>query len=196
MISLSLIVLYAGTIFRRLDYANKVFSVTFFTIYLIQVTMFVLSKLSIGNLLLFHVYFAVQLIGYGLFYWKILPVISAKKWFLVTLFICIVLIVYEYSVKWENLSHVFGGYSYFIMNLIFVFTSIYYLVIEFLRDMEVEHKYLNYGMILYAGGSSIIFLLGDKLSYLDWKPLLLVNILLFIIFQGFYLMQLWKVRNS
>ena len=60
----------------------------------------------------------------------------------------------------------------------------------------MTHKLLHYGMMIYAGGSSIVFLLGDKLSQLDWKPLLFINLVLFMVFQGFYFAQLWKVRNS
>ncbi|AWW29496.1 hypothetical protein DN752_04745 [Echinicola strongylocentroti] len=196
LISLSLAVIFGGVCFKKSNPPTKVFTVTFFIVYIIQVVSFFLARFSISNLLLFHVYFAAQLIGYGLFYWMILPSSTARKGFLVFLVICLGLIVWEYSSKWDNLAQVFGGYSYFVMNLGFVFTSIYYLVHGVLQDREIFHKLLNYGMIVYAGGSSIVFLLGDKLNQLDWKPLLLINLLLFLVFQGFYFAQLWRVRSS
>ncbi|QDH81327.1 hypothetical protein FKX85_20755 [Echinicola soli] len=196
LISLSLVVIFGGVYFQKSNLPTKIFSITFFIVYVVQVVSYFLAIYSVSNLLLFHLYFAAQLAGYGLFYWMILPSTPSKKWFLAFLAVCLVLVGWEYSSKWGNLAQVFGGYSYFAMNMVFVFTSIFYLVHGVLKDKEIEHKFLNYGMIVYAGGSSIVFLLGDKLSHLDWRPLLLINLLLFLVFQGFYFTQLWKVRNS
>lgn len=196
LISFSLVVIFGGICFQRSNLPTRIFSATFFIVYLVQVVSFFLARNGISNLLLFHVYFAAQFIGYGLYYWKILPSGPSRRWFLAFLGLCAILTGWEYSTKWSSLAQVFCGYSYFAMNLIFVFTSIFYLVHGVLNDRSMTHKLLHYGMMIYAGGSSIVFLLGDKLSQLDWKPLLFINLVLFMVFQGFYFAQLWKVRNS
>ncbi|MBD8489086.1 hypothetical protein IFO69_10040 [Echinicola sp. CAU 1574] len=198
---LNLITLTGAVFFGWKHYAKsnlptKIFTITFSLVYLIQISSFLLARFGINNLLLFHFYFAFQLIGYGLFYWKILNSRKVKMVFLLGLILCVGLIGYEYSSKWNNLSGVFGGYSYFSMNLLFVFASIFHLVNGVINNQEEGFRFINYGMVVYLGGSSIIFLLGESLSKIEWKPILLFNVVLFMIFQVFYFLEIWKVKSS
>ncbi|WP_186758161.1 hypothetical protein [Echinicola salinicaeni] len=140
----------------------------------------------------------IQLIGYNIFYLLILPENKAKRIAKGIMLFALGVILIEYYLNWDNLSKVYGGYAYFTLNISFVFFSIYYLVTAILNDLGMDFRYLNYAMLIYSGGSSIIFLFGDKLGQLGLDgriPILIINIVLHLLYQLFYVMEIWKIRR-
>ncbi len=194
----TVMVIFGWRFYLICKFPTKVFTITFSLLYIIQLLSLVLAKLSINNLLFFHLMLGIQLIGYNLFYWLILPENKVKYLAKALMLFSVLVILTDYYRNWGNLSNVFGGYSYFILNISFVLFSIYYLVYSILNDLPMYYRYLNYAMLIYSGGSSIIFLLGDKLGDLGLGgqlPILIVNIILHLFYQLFYAMEIWKIKS-
>lgn len=192
----TIVLVFGWGMFRWSKPPIKLFTVVFTLIYVVQLFSLVLGKLSINNLLLFHLLFAVQLIGYSLFYSKLLKGIQAKKGLSALFMLVLVLTCLEYVTNWAKLSSIFGGYAYFAFNMMCVILSACYLVQSTLRGERNAFWLINYGMLFYSGGSSIIFLFGERINELDFYVILLINIGLHIIFQFFYTAEVWKSRKS
>ncbi|UCS92356.1 hypothetical protein KZP23_16840 [Echinicola marina] len=194
----TLMVIFGWRSFLNAKLPTKVFTVVFSLLYFVQLLSLVFAKLAINNLLFFHLMLLIQFIGYNLFYWLILPANKTKSFALGLMFFSMAIILVEYYLNWEKLYNVYGGYGYFALNISFVFFSIYYLVHDILNDLALDFRYLNYAMLIYSGGSSIIFLLGDKLGNLGiggQVPILIINIVLHLLYQVFYAIEIWKIRR-
>lgn len=194
----TVMVIFGWRFYLSCRFPTKVFTIVFSLLYFIQLLSLVLAKLAINNLLFFHLMLSIQLVGYNLFYWLILPQNKVKRFAKALMLFSMLVIMTDYYQNWDKLSNVYGGYSYFTLNISFVLFSIYYLVDSILNDLPMDYRYLNYAMLIYSGGSSIIFLLGDKLGELGsggQLPILIVNIILHLFYQVFYAMEIWKIRN-
>jgi hypothetical protein len=163
---------------------------TIFTFYLalmflIQMSSSMMSRFGINNLYLSHFYFIGQFFVLGLFYGTIFKTKKLKKDTLAIGIIGLAIIGVEY---------IFDPSQFFKFNIFEIFiTSLLVMIfaVIHLYNMLSEKKefyYINWGIIIYLFGSTILFITGNLIVTLNreyTKLPWILNAFLYIIYQLF-----------
>lgn len=174
---------------------GKAFSIfTFYLVlmFVIQISSNIMSKLNINNLYLSHFYFIGQFIVLGLFYGTIFKTQKLKKNILLLGLMGLAVILVQY---------IFDPSQFFKFNLFEIsITSLLVLIfaVIHLYNMLTEKKefyYINWGIIIYLSGSTILFIAGNLVvtfnrEYTIWPWIL--NSFLYIIYQLFITYEWYK----
>tara|TARA_R110002126_G_scaffold109348_3_gene246290 strand:+ start:262 stop:891 length:630 start_codon:yes stop_codon:yes gene_type:complete len=174
---------------------GKAFSIfTFYLalMFLIQVSSDMMTKFRINNLYLSHFYFIGQFLVLGLFYGTIFKTQKLKKYILTMGIIGLTIILLQY---------IFDPSQFFKFNLFEIsVTSLLVLIfaVIHLYNMLTEKKefyYINWGIIIYLFGSTILFICGNLIVTLNrefTKLPWILNAFLYIIYQLFITFEWYK----
>lgn len=172
--------------------AYKYFSFYLFLSFLVSFASFFLAKLKMNNLYLSHVYFIGQFILLSLFYLSLFKKKQKKHVITVMLLICLMLVI-QYGFK-PSLFFQFNIFEIFITSL----PIVTYAIIHLYNSLNNTNNYLiiNAGILIYITSSTLIFILGNYLSYEDINSVVkrniyLLNKILYVVYLILILLE-WK----
>lgn len=163
---------------------------TIFTFYLvlifiIQISSSMMSRFRINNLYLSHFYFIGQFLVLGLFYSTIFKTQKLKKYTLAIGIIGLANIGVQYFFDPSQFFK-FNIFEIFITSLLVVIFAVIHLY-NMLTEQK-EFYYINWGIIIYLFGSTILFITGNLIVTLNreyTKLPWILNAFLYIIYQLF-----------
>ncbi len=172
--------------------AYKYFSWYLFISFLVSTSAFVLAKLEITNLFLSHFYFISQFLLLSLFYSALFKKNQKKYVFIVILLVCVILAI-QYALK-PSLFYHFNLFEIFITSL----PIVVYAIIHLYNSLSNTNKFLkiNSGVLIYITSSTLIFILGNYISYEAMnsdvkRNIYLINKILYVVYLTLILIQ-WK----
>jgi len=194
LIFVSVIIYLVGYKQNKKATAYKVFTLYLVVSFIISTTAFILAKQKIGNLYLSHAYFIFQFILLSLFYRLIFKSNQKKYVFIVIVLVCLILAI-QYAYQ-PNLFFHFNLFEIFITS----FPLVVYATIHLYNSLNQTNDYLiiNSGILIYITCSTLIFILGNYISYEDMnadvkRNIYLINKILYVVYLILILLQ-WK-RN-
>ncbi len=159
----------------------------------IAITAFILASYKIPNLYLSHFYFITQFIFLSLFY-RALFKSKQKKYVIYTIVLVLAILSVQYAFK-PSLFTQFNSLEIFVTSLPLVIYSIVHLY----NSLSHIYKYIliNAGVLVYITSSTLIFILGNYLSDLDFnseiRNIYLINKILYVVYLTLILIQ-WKTN--
>lgn len=195
------ILVFINAVIFLIGYKQNKKSITYrlFTVYLIvsfiiSLSAYILAKQKIPNLYLSHAYFISQFILLSLFY-KSLFKSSQKIYVLITVVLVSLTLFIQYALK-PSLFFKFNIFEIFITSL----PLVVYAIVHLYNSLNKTNDYLiiNAGILIYITSSTLIFILGNYLSYTLMNSELknniyLINKILYVVYLTLILIQ-WK-RN-
>lgn len=193
---LGISLLFVCTILYFKSYSKHTIALKYFSWYLlaiccIQITSFVLSKLTIRNLFLSHFYFWIQLTLLSLFYKSLFT--SKQKKYVSIVFICVCLILITQYLINPNKFFVFNTLEIFITTfpiVIYTMTHLYNALTK-----KGKFMYINAAILIYLTTSTLIYILGDYLSNLRGElisNIWFLNKVLYVVYISLILTE-WKM---
>ncbi len=172
--------------------AYKYFSWYLFISFIVSVTAFVYAKFKITNLHFSHAYFISQFLLLSLFYRSLFK--SNQKKYLVIIMVLVTLILaIQYALK-PSLLYQFNLFEIFITS----FPIVVYAAIHLYNSLNTVYVYslINAGVLIYITSSTLIFILGNYISYEDMnsdikRNIYLINKILYVVYLTLILIQ-WK----
>ncbi|MNX60159.1 hypothetical protein D3C86_910590 [compost metagenome] len=187
-------ILYAKGFFKS-EKAFKIYTFYLFLLVIIQLTMEVLTSLSINNLYLIHLYFIGQFILLGLFYITLLQNNFQEKIITFSLFFGSLLLVIQYIYE-PGLFFKFNLFEIVLTSLFVVVFALLYLY-KMLTDSK-KYYYITVGIIIYLLTSTVLFLVGNLTIGLS-KEVRLISWNLnafFVVVNQLFILYEWKVSFS
>ena len=170
--------------FSKNGKAFRIFTYYSFTMLVIQLSAFYLSKQNTHNLFLSHFYFIIQFVLLSLFYLNILIDKFQKRVILINLFLCSVSLIIHYALDWSRFSR-FNTFEIFITSLPLIVYATFHLYN--LLNQKKEYYYTTIGILIYLFGSTVVFLTANLLMtfHSDWsfKLIFSLNIYLYVVYQ-------------
>lgn len=189
ILSINVILFTKGFSFQR-----KAFSI--FNLYLvvtlvIQVFSEAFIFLRINNLFLSHFYFILQFIILSFFYLTILKTNFQKSIVKVGLVLGLLALGIQYDLN-PSLFFKFNLFEVFITSFLIIIYATFHLYN--LLGEKKEFYYINIGILMYLFSSTILFLVGNLMTYLSTevnKIPWILNAFLYLIYQLLILLE-WK----
>lgn len=170
--------------FSKNGKAFRIFTYYSFTMLVIQLSAFYLSKQNTHNLFLSHFYFIIQFVLLSLFYLNILIDKFQKRVILINLFLCSGSLIIHYALDWSRFSR-FNTFEIFITSLPLIVYATFHLYN--LLNQKKEYYYTTIGILIYLFGSTVVFLTANLLMtfHSDWsfKLIFSLNIYLYVVYQ-------------
>lgn len=160
---------------------------------IIALSAFIMASTKTPNLHLSHFYFVNQFIFLSLFY-KSLFKTHQKKYVTYTLILVLLILGFQYSLN-PNLFYQFNSFEIFFTSLPLVIYSIVHLYNSL--NHTYNYSLINAGVLVYIASSTLIFILGNYLSELDFsyqiRNIYLINKILYVVYLTLILIQ-WKTN--
>jgi hypothetical protein len=181
--------------FSRQGKAFLIFTFYLVLMFFIQLSSNMMTKFGINNLYLSHFYFIGQFLVLSLFYGTIFKTQKLKRYVLIMGLIGLAVVACQY---------ILDPSQFFKFNLFEIsITSLLVLILAVIHlyNMLTEKKefyYINWGIIIYLFGSTILFIAGNLIVTLNseyTKLPWILNAFLYIIYQLFILME-WNKSFS
>ena len=193
-----IILIFINALLYLIGYKHfkKIVAYRYFSLYLvvsavIAIMAFILASYKIPNLYLSHFYFITQFMFLSFFY-KALFKSKQKKYVVYTILLVLLILGIQYALK-PNLFYQFNSLEIFVTSL----PLVVYSIIHLYNSLSSVYNYslINAGVLVYITSSTLIFILGNYLSDLDFnseiRNIYLINKILYVVYLTLILIQ-WK----
>ena len=175
----------------------KIFTVYSLLMFSVQIAAHILVKMHMVNLFLSHFYFGLQFLLLSFFYYYLMKESFQKKTILITLIVCSLLLVIQYSLDW-SLFFKFSLFEIFITSLPLITYATFHLYN--LLNEKKQFYYITTGLLIYLFGSTIVFLTANLLismkSRVVFEQIYNLNVYLYVVYQLFILYDLKSLLIS
>lgn len=178
--------------FSTQERAFSIFTFYLALMFLIQMSSGMMSQFGINNLYLSHLYFIGQFLILSLFYGTIFKTQKLKKHTLLigTIGLAIIAVQYIFDPRQFFKFNLFEISITSLLVLIFAVIHLYNMLTE-----KKEFYYINWGIIIYLFGSTILFIAGNLIVTLNreyTKLPWILNAFLYIVYQLFITFEWFK----
>lgn len=175
--------------------AFRIFVCYLIIMFLIQITASFLQYFKINNLFLSHFYFILQFVLLSFFYLNLDLNELQSKIVKIGFVFCLLVLTVQNTLD-SSLLLKFNLFEIFITSFLLIIYATFHLYN--MLNKKREFYYVNFGILVYLFGSTVLFLVGniinklnDKFNDYTW----LLNSALYVIYQLFILYE-WKVNFS
>ena len=169
--------------------AYRIFISYLWIICLIQIMSKVLHFLRLNNLYLSHFYFILQFVSLSFFYLNLQLNVFQKKIVKIGFVFCLTVLTCQYALN-PGVFFEFNLFEIFITSFLLIVYATFYLFN--LLNEKKEFYYINFGILTYLFGSTVLFLVGDLVAKM--KPEFndvpwLLNSILYVFYQILILLE-------
>lgn len=191
---LGYLLLLVNTILFSMGFFKKGKAYRSFVIYLliiclIQIVSKILHFLRLNNLYLSHFYFILQFISLSFFYLNLQLNVFQKKIVKIGFVFCLIVLAFQYILN-PSVFFEFNLFEIFITSFLLIVYATFYLFN--LLNEKKEFYYINFGILTYLFGSTVLFLVGNLVAKM--KPEFndvpwLLNSILYVFYQILILLE-------
>lgn len=175
--------------FSKNGKAYKIFTFYLCVMFFIQIIVGILQYMRIDNLFLSHFYFIIQFVLLSFFYlnlnFKNFQSIIVKIGFV----FCLAVLAFQYALN-PSVFFEFNLFEIFITSFLLIVYATFYLYN--LLNEKKEFYYINFGILTYLFGSTVLFLVGNLVAKM--KPEFndvpwILNSILYVFYQILILLE-------
>lgn len=195
MVSILLPTCLGAILFRHLPKSLKILAVFIFIVALLEVITYIMSAMSMNNMLLFHAYSFVEFGCISLIYYTILNSVKTRRFVLTVLTLFVVLssanIIYFESIE------SFNSYQRF-MEFVFIILYLFLYMSELIKSEDSPflemHPYfiLSISFLVYFTGTFILFIYAKNISKSQTISPWTIHAALNIFLNLMYSVVIWK----
>ncbi len=175
--------------FSKRGKAYRAFISYLWAICLIQIISKVLHFLRLNNLYLSHFYFILQFISLSFFYLNLQLNLFQRKIVKTGFIFCLTVLAFQYALN-PSVFFEFNLFEIFITSFLLIVYATFYLFN--LLNEKKEFYYINFGILTYLFGSTVLFLVGNLVAKM--KPEFndvpwILNSILYVFYQILILLE-------
>lgn len=175
--------------FSKRGKAYRAFISYLWAICLIQIISKVLHFLRLNNLYLSHFYFILQFISLSFFYLNLQLNLFQRKIVKTGFVFCLTVLAFQYALN-PSVFFEFNLFEIFITSFLLIVYATFYLFN--LLNEKKEFYYINFGILTYLFGSTVLFLVGNLVAKM--KPEFndvpwILNSILYVFYQILILLE-------
>ncbi len=181
-------ILFSIAFFRR-EKGYRIFAIYLWTICLIQIVSKILHFIKFNNLFLSHFYFITQFILLSFFYLNLNFNNFQRRIVKIGFVFCLIALTIQYTTN-PNVFFEFNLFEIFITSFLLIVYATFYLYN--LLNIKKEFYYINFGILTYLFGSTVLFLAGNLVAKM--KPEFndvpwILNSILYVFYQILILLE-------
>lgn len=196
MLSVLIPTFLAVVVFLRLEKPLKILAGFIFTLFIMQIIVFIFYLYGINNLAIFHAFTYIEFTCISLLYFSFFHPGSIIRTLVGVLFIAFLLFSLWNSIYWEKLNSFNSNQRAVEFSIVFV-----YLIMFFSKSLKREKSavlewqpyfILSFGYFIYFSGTLLLFLNANEFIALDIEDNWMVHAVLNIFLNIIYFIVLWK----
>lgn len=183
--------------FSKNEKPFQIFAVYCWAMLAVQIGSNVVGKIYHSNLFLSHFYFGLQFILLSFFYYQLMKESIQRKIIVAVFIFCCIVLTLQYVI-FPDLFYSFNLFEIFITSLPLIVYATFHLYN--LLNEKKHFYYINFGLLIYLFGSTVVFLTTNLLlslkTYDSFEFIYNLNVYLYALYQLFILFDLKHLITS